>query len=60
MTIRLIDIKSGNWLAFSSNKNTTDWIVFNNYGFWDASQYGGDLIAVVKDMNSWNVDQFAV
>jgi WD40 repeat protein len=43
-----------------SNKQGTEWIVFNEDGYWDASANGGELIAMVSGYDVWNIDQFAV
>jgi len=59
-TIRIWDIATGNFVAFMNHKNQKDWLIFTNDGYWDASPNGGDLVAMVQGMKSWNIDQFAV
>lgn len=60
MTAQIYNTETQSYTAFMSHKNATDWITFNSDGYWDASQYGGDLVAYVKGMSCWNIDQFAI
>ncbi len=59
-TIRKWNYKTGEWVAFSNSITDDGWIIFTHDGYWDASVNGGELVAMVNKMNSWNIDQFAV
>ncbi len=59
-TTRIWNISTGAWVAFMSHSNGKDWLIFDSDGYWDASRYGGDLVAMVKGMDCWNIDQFAI
>jgi len=43
-----------------SAKDSDDWLIFTNDGYWDSSRNGGELVAMVQGMDVWNIDQFAV
>ncbi len=59
-TLRLWNIMTGEWVAFMANPDGTQWLAFTDDGYWDASRNGGDLVATVRGMECWNIDQFAV
>jgi WD40 repeat protein len=59
-TSRIWNIATGEWVLFLANADGSQWLVFDNEGYWDASPNGGDLVAMVKGMDVWNIDQFAV
>lgn len=60
-TFKLWDIMTGEliYTAIINGKNS-QWLVYNNDGYWDASPNGGDLVAMVRGTEVWNIDQFAV
>jgi WD40 repeat protein/uncharacterized caspase-like protein len=60
MTIQLFDPTTASAISMMAHTNTRDWIAFSSDGYWDASQYGGDLIAYVQGSSCWNIDQFAI
>ncbi len=37
-----------------------EWVIYTPDGYWDASPGGGDMLAVVRGTEVWNIDQFAV
>ena len=37
-----------------------EWFIFTHDGYWDSSQQGGELVSMVKDMEVYTIDQFAV
>jgi WD40 repeat protein len=37
-----------------------EWVIYTPDGYWDASPGGGDMLAVVRGTEAWNIDQFAV
>ena len=37
-----------------------DWIAYSDDGHFDASHYGGELVAVVRGLDTYGVDQFAI
>ncbi|MGL4368689.1 MAG: WD40 repeat domain-containing protein, partial [Spirochaetota bacterium] len=59
-TVRCWDLDSGAWTAFVTGTDPSQWLIFNNEGYWDASARGGDFVAAVKGLDVWNIDQFAL
>ena len=59
-TIKIWDILSGNSITYLFHRNNKDWLMMTNDGYWDSSPNGGELVAMISDLNSWNIDQFAV
>jgi WD40 repeat protein len=60
-TIKVWDATSGELIYTTvSYIDGSEWLVFNNEGYWDASPNGGELVAMVQGMENWNIDQFAV
>ncbi|MBN2036291.1 MAG: caspase family protein [Chitinispirillaceae bacterium] len=57
-TCRLWNIKSGEWIAFVSSEDG-QWLTYTDDGYWDGSPNCGDLVAMVRGMDCWNIDQFA-
>ena len=56
-TARVWKLEEGYSMALLSRG--TDWIMFTPDGYFDASHYGGELVAVVRDLEAFSVDQFA-
>jgi WD40 repeat protein len=54
------DLHTSHYSVFVSSKDQEDWLVYTDKGNWDSSMNGGELVAMVSDMECWNVDQFAV
>ena len=59
-TVRVWNRKTGEYTCLVSGSKSKDWIIYTNDGYWDSSRNGGNLIAMVKGLECWNVDQFAV
>ena len=59
-TTRIWNIETGEWVACISNSNGSEWLIYDSDGYWDASSGGGELVVMVRGMESWNIDQFAV
>jgi WD40 repeat protein len=59
-TIREWDIKDGGYLATLVNGATGNFLYFTHDGYWSANRDGGNQVAMVQGLDSWNVDQFAV
>jgi len=59
-TTRVWNVKTGEWVGFMKHRNGKDWIIFDSDGNWDSSRHGGDMVAMVKGMDCWSIDQFAV
>ncbi|MBN2533317.1 MAG: caspase family protein [Spirochaetales bacterium] len=59
-SVRLWDMEKDKSVTFLTDYTTSRWLVFTHDGYWDSSHKGGDLIAMVRGMESWNIDQFAV
>ena len=57
-SINIVNMKSGNIVTLINN-NDSEWLEYTQDGFWDASTGGDKLIAMVKDMDAYSVDQFA-
>lgn len=59
-TIRVWDLENDGYTAFLSNSDINQWLVYTHDGYWDSSRDGGELISMVKEMEVWSIDQFAV
>ena len=59
-TMRIWNIETGEWVAFMANADGSEWLIFDSDGYWDASPQGGEMVAMVRGMECWNIDQFAV
>jgi hypothetical protein len=59
-TMRIWNIETGEWVAITANGDGTEWLIFDSDGYWDASPNGGEMVAMVRGMECWNIDQFAV
>jgi WD40 repeat protein len=40
--------------------SSSSWLVYTDDGYWDGSPSCGKLVAMVRGMEVWNIDQFAV
>ncbi len=58
-TMKIWNLDTGEWTAFVANADGTQWIVYTNDGYWDASATGGQMVAMVDGQRVWNIDQFA-
>lgn len=59
-TTRFWNLATGEWTALVANPDGSEWLCWNSKGYWDSSPNGGELVAVVQGMTTWNIDQFAV
>jgi WD40 repeat protein len=58
--VRLWDLSTGRWVAFLTLPNGKDWLIFTDDGYWDSSPKAGEMVAMARGMEDWNIDQFAV
>ncbi|MBN2443247.1 MAG: caspase family protein [Spirochaetales bacterium] len=58
-TVRFWDVNTGGYVAFLSDSAKGEWLIFTHDGYWDSSGDGGDMIAMVRGTDIWNIDQFA-
>jgi WD40 repeat protein len=63
--MRRIELDSGEWIAFASTSpvfldSRTKWLIYSSDGYWDGSPDCGELVAMVRGLEAWNIDQFAV
>lgn len=58
-SICVYNFQTGDRTHFISSLDSDEWIVTTHDGYWDSSRSGGDLVAMVRDLDVWNVDQFA-
>ncbi len=56
-TARVWKVETGDSMALLSRG--ADWIMFTPDGYFDASHYGGELVAMVRGLEAFSVDQFA-
>ena len=56
--IRLWNVATASGFSMLSQRD--EWIIFTDDGYFDASRYGGDLVATVAELQGYSVDQFAV
>ncbi len=59
-SIRILNIVTGDWVELIINRDNDEWLVMDPEKHWDSSKNGGELVAVVRGMEVWNIDQFAV
>ncbi|MHC1703160.1 MAG: SUMF1/EgtB/PvdO family nonheme iron enzyme [Tenuifilaceae bacterium] len=61
-TLKLWDVASGKsiYTMVIGSENDYQWLVYNNDGYWDGSPDCGDLVAIIKGIDAWGIDQFAV
>ena len=57
-TIKLWDVETGDCISFVSAED--NWIMFTPDGYFDSSKNGGELVAMVKGLAAFGIDQFAV
>jgi len=60
-TMKLWNISSDECIYSAlANNNGSQWLIYTPDGYWDGSSGCGDLVAMVRGMAVWNIDQFAV
>jgi WD40 repeat protein len=59
-SMRLWDVAGQGYVAYLAGSNANDWLLYTDDGYWDSSARGNELVAMVSEMNCWNIDQFAV
>ena len=57
-TTRYWDITTGRFVTFIWAPS--QWLVYTDDGFWDGSPNCGDLVAMVRGLKTYGIDQFAV
>jgi len=57
-TIKLWNVETGDCISFVSAED--NWIMFTLDGYFDSSKNGGELVAMVKGLDAFGVDQFAI
>jgi hypothetical protein len=57
-TIKLWNIQTEEYFSLISAGN--EWVMYTLYGYFDASTHGGELVAMVKGLEAYGIDQFAV
>lgn len=58
--INLWDYKNNQFVSFISDNEGNEWLIFDSDGYWDSSANGGEFVGMVRGLESWNIDQFAV
>ncbi len=58
-TVRAWNLATGGWTAFASDSASGEWLSYTDEGYWDGSNGCGSLVAMVRGIRAWNVDQFA-
>jgi WD40 repeat protein len=56
-TARVWKLADGYSMALLSRGD--DWLMYTPDGYFDASHYGGELVAIVRGLDTFSVDQFA-
>ena len=59
-SVKLWDPKTGALRCTLMAFNTGDWFSITDDGYWDGSRDGGKYVAMVKGMETFGVDQFAI
>lgn len=59
-TIRMWNLNNLESVVFlTGGKDINKWIVYSDDGYWDGSNDCGDLVAMSRNLESWNIDQFS-
>lgn len=58
-SVRVWNVKDGSSMALVSSGDS-EWIMYNDDGYFDGSRYGGQAVLMAAGLDSWGVDQFAV
>jgi WD40 repeat protein len=61
-TIRYWNIEDGSYVAFVIGPvpGGTAWLVYTDDGYWDGSRGSEELVSMLRGLEIWNIDQFAV
>jgi WD40 repeat protein len=60
-TLRLWDVGSGECLySTMADISGSRWLVVSPDGYWDGSPDAGELVAMVRGREVWDIDQFAI
>ena len=59
-TVRIWNLENNQWTAIFIDPEGYEWTVYTNDGYWDSSKNGGENVAMINEMDCWNIDQFAV
>lgn len=59
-TIKIFNIETENHVTLVSAGNGNEWIMYTGDGYFDSSRNGGELVAMVKGLDAFGVDQFAI
>jgi WD40 repeat protein len=55
--VNIVNVTAG--YTVSMVNSADDWLTYTPDGYWDSSKNGGKLVAMVKDLEAYSVDQFA-
>ncbi len=58
-TTRIRNTQTGEFASYFVGKDG-EWLAYTEDGYWDSSPNGGELVAMVRGNDVWNIDQFAV
>ncbi len=56
-TAKVWNLQTGKCITFSANDD--QWIIYTEDGYWDGSEGCENLVAIVRGLDVWNIDQFA-
>ncbi|MBN2535889.1 MAG: WD40 repeat domain-containing protein [Spirochaetales bacterium] len=59
-TIRIWDLQTNHYVTFLSRNQENGWLIITHDNYWDALAGCGEWIAMVRDLECWNIDQFAI
>ena len=59
-SITLWEIKTGQKLITMISNTEGEWLIYTDDGYWDGSPESNDLVAMVRGLDVYSVDQFAV
>ncbi|HOX30831.1 MAG TPA: caspase family protein [Spirochaetales bacterium] len=58
--VQLWDRKGDRSFSWRSDALGEEWILHTEDGYWDGSKNAGACVAMVRGLDSWNIEQFAV
>ncbi|MBU2480254.1 MAG: caspase family protein, partial [Proteobacteria bacterium] len=57
-SVRVWNVENGQSFSMLSQKD--QWVIYTDDGYFDASRYGGEMVAIVDGLNAYGVDQYAL
>ena len=56
--LKVFNIASGEFLTLMAKQN--EWVCYTAEGYFDSSRHGGELVSLVRELDLFAIDQFAI